>query len=129
MAKLVFVVLTGVVSLQSALVFWLNEGVDGVQLSGVERVAAMVPSLWADIRAIVQNGTADQTKRLEVMLSNTDQDRTCKPANISSLIWYQQCEFMCFFLEFLLVLLRAPQLKTSPPFCPPPVLTCSSPGC
>lgn len=50
--------------LKSALVFWLNEGVDGVQLSGVERVAAMVPSLWADIRAIVQNGTADQTKRV-----------------------------------------------------------------
>lgn len=65
-AKCFFVVLTGVVSLQSALVFWLSEGVDGVQLSGVERVAAIVPSLWADIRAIVQNGTAEQTKRLAV---------------------------------------------------------------
>ncbi|KAG8013451.1 4F2 cell-surface antigen heavy chain [Nibea albiflora] len=46
--------------LKSALVFWLNEGVDGVQLSGVERVANVVPSLWADIRAIVQNGTDDR---------------------------------------------------------------------
>ncbi|KAJ4918211.1 hypothetical protein JOQ06_002057 [Pogonophryne albipinna] len=45
--------------LKSALVFWMKEGVDGVQLSGVERVAAMVPTLWADIRAIVQNGTDD----------------------------------------------------------------------
>uniref|UniRef100_A0A665UA72 Solute carrier family 3 member 2b n=1 Tax=Echeneis naucrates TaxID=173247 RepID=A0A665UA72_ECHNA len=43
--------------LKSGLVFWLNKGVDGVQLSGVERVSSVVPSLWADIRAIVQNGT------------------------------------------------------------------------
>lgn len=42
---------------QSALVFWLDEGVDGIQLSGVERVATVVPSLWNDIRAIVQNRT------------------------------------------------------------------------
>uniref|UniRef100_A0A3B4H9C8 Solute carrier family 3 member 2b n=1 Tax=Pundamilia nyererei TaxID=303518 RepID=A0A3B4H9C8_9CICH len=41
----------------SALVFWLDEGVDGIQLSGVERVATVVPSLWNDIRAIVQNRT------------------------------------------------------------------------
>ncbi|XP_061781133.1 solute carrier family 3 member 2b [Nerophis lumbriciformis] len=51
--------------LKSALVFWFNQGVDGVQLSEVERVAAMVPSSWADIRAIVQNGTNDRpTKRV-----------------------------------------------------------------
>lgn len=42
---------------QSALVFWLSEGVDGIQLSGVEQVTRMVPSLWTDIRAIIQNGT------------------------------------------------------------------------
>lgn len=42
---------------QSALVFWLNEGVDGIQLSRVEHVATVVPSLWNDIRAIVQNRT------------------------------------------------------------------------
>uniref|UniRef100_A0A8D0A8X7 Solute carrier family 3 member 2b n=1 Tax=Sander lucioperca TaxID=283035 RepID=A0A8D0A8X7_SANLU len=46
--------------LQSALVFWMNEGVDGVQLAGVERVASVVPSLWLDIRAIVQNGTEER---------------------------------------------------------------------
>ncbi|XP_040916695.1 4F2 cell-surface antigen heavy chain-like [Toxotes jaculatrix] len=46
--------------LKSALVFWLNEGVDGVQLSGVERVSSVVPSLWTDIRAIVQNGTSER---------------------------------------------------------------------
>ncbi|XP_061898402.1 amino acid transporter heavy chain SLC3A2-like isoform X1 [Entelurus aequoreus] len=51
--------------LKSALVFWFDQGVDGVQLSEVERVAAMVPSLWADIRAIVQNGTNERpTKRV-----------------------------------------------------------------
>nr|XP_057947390.1 4F2 cell-surface antigen heavy chain-like [Doryrhamphus excisus] len=51
--------------LKSALVFWFNQGVDGVQLSEVEHVAAMVPSLWADIRAIVQNGTNERpTKRV-----------------------------------------------------------------
>uniref|UniRef100_A0A8D0A421 Solute carrier family 3 member 2b n=1 Tax=Sander lucioperca TaxID=283035 RepID=A0A8D0A421_SANLU len=44
----------------SALVFWMNEGVDGVQLAGVERVASVVPSLWLDIRAIVQNGTEER---------------------------------------------------------------------
>ncbi|XP_053743076.1 4F2 cell-surface antigen heavy chain-like [Synchiropus splendidus] len=43
--------------LKSALVFWLNEGVDGVQLSGVEHVSTAVPLLWTDIRAILQNRT------------------------------------------------------------------------
>uniref|UniRef100_A0A667XZK0 Solute carrier family 3 member 2b n=1 Tax=Myripristis murdjan TaxID=586833 RepID=A0A667XZK0_9TELE len=45
--------------LKSALVFWLDQGVDGVQLAGVERVASVVPLLWSDIRAIVQNGTEE----------------------------------------------------------------------
>ncbi|KAF7652800.1 hypothetical protein LDENG_00092130 [Lucifuga dentata] len=49
--------------LKSALVYWLNEGVDGVQLAGVEHVASMVPSLWTDIRAIVQNGTGAESKK------------------------------------------------------------------
>ncbi|KAM9341603.1 amino acid transporter heavy chain SLC3A2-like [Symphorus nematophorus] len=49
--------------LKSALVFWMNEGVDGVQLSGVERVASVVPSLWTDIRAIIQNGTEQRPKK------------------------------------------------------------------
>nr|XP_046173140.1 4F2 cell-surface antigen heavy chain-like isoform X1 [Oncorhynchus gorbuscha] len=50
--------------LKSALVFWLNQGVDGIQLSGVERVSSVVPSLWADIRAIVQNGTEGKKRIL-----------------------------------------------------------------
>ncbi|XP_044023678.1 solute carrier family 3 member 2b [Siniperca chuatsi] len=57
--------------LKSALVFWLNEGVDGVQLSGVERVASVVPSLWTDIRAIVQNGT-DEHPNKRVLIGVTD---------------------------------------------------------
>ena len=57
------------VSVQPALVFWLNEGVDGIQLSGVERVSSMVPSLWADIRAIVQNGTDERADKRSDTLS------------------------------------------------------------
>ncbi|XP_029937850.1 solute carrier family 3 member 2b isoform X1 [Myripristis murdjan] len=49
--------------LKSALVFWLDQGVDGVQLAGVERVASVVPLLWSDIRAIVQNGTEERAKK------------------------------------------------------------------
>ncbi|KAL0994119.1 hypothetical protein UPYG_G00117960 [Umbra pygmaea] len=50
--------------LKMALVFWLDQGVDGIQLTGVDLVANTVPSLWADIRAIVQNGTKKETRRL-----------------------------------------------------------------
>uniref|UniRef100_A0A3Q3L8M8 Solute carrier family 3 member 2b n=1 Tax=Mastacembelus armatus TaxID=205130 RepID=A0A3Q3L8M8_9TELE len=57
--------------LKSALVFWLNEGVDGVQLAGVERVASIVPSLWSDIRAIVQNRT-DQLPDRRVLIGVTE---------------------------------------------------------
>ncbi|XP_005953341.2 4F2 cell-surface antigen heavy chain [Haplochromis burtoni] len=57
--------------LKSALVFWLDEGVDGIQLSGVERVATVVPSLWNDIRAIVQNRT-DKHPSSRVLIGVTD---------------------------------------------------------
>ncbi|XP_049918253.1 solute carrier family 3 member 2b [Epinephelus moara] len=57
--------------LKSALVFWMNEGVDGVQLSGVERVASVVPSLWTDIRAIVQNVTEEHPNR-KVLIGVTE---------------------------------------------------------
>lgn len=43
--------------------FWLDKGVDGVLLSGVERVASVVPSQWTDIRAIVQNGTDERPNK------------------------------------------------------------------
>lgn len=56
--------------LKSALVFWLNEGVDGIQLSGVEHVATEVPPLWTDIRAIVQNSTERPNSR--VLIGVTD---------------------------------------------------------
>uniref|UniRef100_A0A673B0U8 Glycosyl hydrolase family 13 catalytic domain-containing protein n=1 Tax=Sphaeramia orbicularis TaxID=375764 RepID=A0A673B0U8_9TELE len=57
--------------LKSALVFWLSEGVDGVQLGGVERVATVVPSLWTDIRTIVQNWT-DHRPHKRVLIGVTD---------------------------------------------------------
>ncbi|XP_057715869.1 4F2 cell-surface antigen heavy chain-like [Corythoichthys intestinalis] len=53
--------------LKSALVFWFSEGVDGVQLADVEYAAAVVPSLWEDIRAIVRNGTNEQPARRLLM--------------------------------------------------------------
>ncbi|CAL8283234.1 unnamed protein product [Lota lota] len=57
--------------LKSALMFWLKEGVDGVQLAGVGQVASAEPSLWADIRAIVQNGSDDVTSK-KVLVGVTD---------------------------------------------------------
>ncbi|XP_035023772.1 4F2 cell-surface antigen heavy chain [Hippoglossus stenolepis] len=68
--------------LKSALVFWLDEGVDGVQLSGVERVSTIVPSLWADIRAIVQNGT-EQRPDKRVLIGITDRSSV---EDVSSLL-------------------------------------------
>ncbi|KAJ8275454.1 hypothetical protein COCON_G00072060 [Conger conger] len=50
--------------LKPALVFWLKEHeVDGVRLSGVERLLNVTPSQWADFRAIVQNFTTDDKTR------------------------------------------------------------------
>ncbi|XP_010898832.1 solute carrier family 3 member 2b [Esox lucius] len=51
--------------LKIALVYWLGQGVDGILLSGVENVATAVPTLWAVIRAIVQN-VAEEEKRVLV---------------------------------------------------------------
>ncbi|XP_047467837.1 4F2 cell-surface antigen heavy chain-like [Mugil cephalus] len=68
--------------LKSALVFWLSEGVDGVQLSGVERVASVVPSLWADIQAIVQNGTNERPSS-RVLIGVTDRSSA---EDVSSLL-------------------------------------------
>ncbi|KAM3595535.1 uncharacterized protein V6R79_024727 [Siganus canaliculatus] len=68
--------------LKSALVFWISEGVDGVQLSGVERVSSVVPSLWADIRAIIQNGT-DERPNKRVLIGVTDRSSA---EDVSSLL-------------------------------------------
>ncbi|CAJ1074893.1 F2 cell-surface antigen heavy chain-like [Xyrichtys novacula] len=74
---------TGVAErLKSALVFWLDLGVDGVQLSGVERVSTVVPSLWADIRAIVQNGTEQQSQK-RVLMGVTERST---PEDVSALL-------------------------------------------
>ncbi|CAG5866939.1 amino acid transporter heavy chain SLC3A2-like [Menidia menidia] len=68
--------------LKSALVFWLNEGVDGIQLLGVEYVASEVPSLWTDIRAIVQNGT-DKYPNNKVLIGVTE---SSSAENVSALL-------------------------------------------
>uniref|UniRef100_A0A3P8VVT7 Solute carrier family 3 member 2b n=1 Tax=Cynoglossus semilaevis TaxID=244447 RepID=A0A3P8VVT7_CYNSE len=68
--------------LKPALVFWLNEGVDGVQLDGVERVSTVVPSLWSDIRAIVQNETQEHpNKRVLIGVSERS-----SPEDVTSLL-------------------------------------------
>ncbi|KAF3845377.1 hypothetical protein F7725_008540 [Dissostichus mawsoni] len=48
--------------LKSALVFWMKEGVDGVQLSGVERVAAVVPTLV--LIGITERSSAEEVSSL-----------------------------------------------------------------
>ncbi|XP_061599170.1 amino acid transporter heavy chain SLC3A2-like [Cololabis saira] len=68
--------------LKSALVFWLEEDVDGIQLSGVEHVAALVPSLWSDIRAIIQNGT-DKYPNKRVLIGVTD---SSSAENVSAIL-------------------------------------------
>nr|XP_019969101.1 PREDICTED: 4F2 cell-surface antigen heavy chain-like [Paralichthys olivaceus] len=68
--------------LKSALVFWLDEGVDGIQLSGVERVSTVVPSLWTDIRTIVQNGTEKRPDK-RVLIGITDRSSV---EDVSSLL-------------------------------------------
>lgn len=79
---------------QSALVFWLSEGVDGIQLSGVEQVTRMVPSLWTDIRAIIQNGTDKYpNKRSEAhrmdgwMETDTNQKKLYSSSTFCSFLW------------------------------------------
>uniref|UniRef100_A0A3Q3D1G3 Glycosyl hydrolase family 13 catalytic domain-containing protein n=1 Tax=Hippocampus comes TaxID=109280 RepID=A0A3Q3D1G3_HIPCM len=71
-------------NLQPALVFWFGAGVDGVQLADVEHVAAAVPSLWADIWAIVQNGTNERPTRRLLMGSTERRSAAAVSALLSS---------------------------------------------
>uniref|UniRef100_A0A8C5HVM9 4F2 cell-surface antigen heavy chain-like n=1 Tax=Gouania willdenowi TaxID=441366 RepID=A0A8C5HVM9_GOUWI len=49
--------------LKSALVFWMDQGVEGFLFSGTDLVSNSVPSLWTDIRNIIQNGTESRPGR------------------------------------------------------------------
>ncbi|KAB5548771.1 hypothetical protein PHYPO_G00059430 [Pangasianodon hypophthalmus] len=44
--------------------FWLKKGVDGILLYGVERVATVVPSVWAGIRETVSNHSEEEKKKV-----------------------------------------------------------------
>lgn len=68
--------------LKSALVFWLDQDVDGVQLSRFEHVVDAVPSLWMDIRAIVQNVTEKQPNK-RVLIGVTERSAA---EDVSSLL-------------------------------------------
>ncbi|KPP72530.1 4F2 cell-surface antigen heavy chain-like [Scleropages formosus] len=65
--------------LKVALVFWLSRGVDGVKLSGIDRVTWLVPSLWSDIRAIVQNSTQEKKR---VLIGVTDRRDTVEVSRL-----------------------------------------------
>lgn len=68
--------------LKSALVFWLNLGVDGVKLDSVDSVWTQVPSQWNDIRAIVQNWT-DSRPHKRLLLGSTS---LSSPSEVSTLM-------------------------------------------
>ncbi|KAJ0009192.1 hypothetical protein NQD34_016607 [Periophthalmus magnuspinnatus] len=68
--------------LESALVFWLGLGVDGVKLDSVDLVWAQVPSQWNDIRAIVQNWT-DSRPHKRLLLGSTP---LSSPSDVSTLL-------------------------------------------
>ncbi|XP_034021518.1 solute carrier family 3 member 2b [Thalassophryne amazonica] len=68
--------------LKSALMFWLKEGVDGIQLSGVQEVASVVPSLWLDIQSIIQKSTKEYPKK-RVLIGVTE---TSSAEEVSSLL-------------------------------------------
>uniref|UniRef100_A0A673B1A5 Glycosyl hydrolase family 13 catalytic domain-containing protein n=1 Tax=Sphaeramia orbicularis TaxID=375764 RepID=A0A673B1A5_9TELE len=87
--------------LKSALVFWLSEGVDGVQLGGVERVATVVPSLWTDIRTIVQNWTDHRPhKRVDLLLSRVLRaDTTERAQSVQRLYYDPQSDNLLWSLE------------------------------
>ncbi|KAI1902841.1 hypothetical protein AGOR_G00020330 [Albula goreensis] len=50
--------------LKPALVFWDSKGVDGVLLSGIDRVVKGIPSQWGDIKTIAQNDTEGKRRAL-----------------------------------------------------------------
>ncbi|KAG9339020.1 hypothetical protein JZ751_024423 [Albula glossodonta] len=50
--------------LKPALVFWNSQGVDGVLLSGIDRVVKGIPSQWGDIKTIAQNDTEGKRRAL-----------------------------------------------------------------
>lgn len=68
--------------LKSALMFWMDKGVDGFQFSGVDRVATAVPVLWDDIRKIVQKRDTEAEKK-KLLIGVTD---VSSPADVSNLL-------------------------------------------
>ncbi|XP_028838349.1 solute carrier family 3 member 2b [Denticeps clupeoides] len=66
--------------LKSALVYWQGIGVDGFLFSGVERVSAVVPSLWNDIKVIV-NGTEENAKK-RVLIGVTSKTSPVEVGNL-----------------------------------------------
>lgn len=62
-----------VVKLESALVHWLKEGVDGFLFYGVEKVSAAAPTLWEDVRVLIHNHTDSEGKRKKVLIGVTEQ--------------------------------------------------------
>ncbi|XP_043076902.1 solute carrier family 3 member 2b [Puntigrus tetrazona] len=62
-----------VVNLESALVHWLKEGVDGFLFYGVEKVATAAPNFWEDVRVLIHNQTESAEKTKKVLIGVTNQ--------------------------------------------------------
>lgn len=62
-----------VVHLESALVHWLKEGVDGFLFYGVEKVSTVAPALWEDVRVVIHNYTDSVEKTKKVLIGVTNQ--------------------------------------------------------
>lgn len=65
-------VVSTVVKLESALVHWLKEGVDGFLFYDVEKVSTVAPTLWEDIRVLIHNQTDSVGKTKKVLIGVTD---------------------------------------------------------
>ncbi|XP_016376980.1 4F2 cell-surface antigen heavy chain-like [Sinocyclocheilus rhinocerous] len=62
-----------VVKLESALMHWLGEGVDGFLFYGVEKASTAAPSLWEDVEVLIHNQTESVEKKKKVLIGVTEQ--------------------------------------------------------
>ncbi|XP_058876708.1 4F2 cell-surface antigen heavy chain-like [Acipenser ruthenus] len=62
--------------LKEAFRFWLDQGVDGIQLSGVEELLKLQPQLWEELRNLTGNYSTEERPRIligETSLQDMDQ--------------------------------------------------------
>ncbi|XP_050948718.1 solute carrier family 3 member 2b [Labeo rohita] len=62
-----------VVKLESAMMYWLKEDVDGFLFYDVEKVSTAAPTLWKDVEELVHNQTESVGKNKKVLIGVTEQ--------------------------------------------------------